>query len=186
MENITEEQKEIIKKERKKKILLILLLTVPFFLGGLLANFTKFKYSLPLGIFFMYATIFFVSVSVLISNFKNKKTKLIKKICIFIVMLILVLLTGHKVFGAIYDLIVGPKEIVLTDTEIILKKRRQRYGYTYLKYLQGETKGGYSKEIFIRGKERQEYVKEILNKDDEVRVYYFKGINELYTIESTY
>lgn len=184
METIVVEKSQEIKNLKSKILKWTLICFMLFILGGIFANSTNFKYSLPLGTLFMYLALFLPSIYFIVSIFKkNDGLKSFRKILVIIVFGFIGFFTGFKVLGATYDLITGPKKIILEDAEIVLKRRRSRYSYTYLKYLKGETEDGYTKEIFIRGKDRQEYVEEILDDSDEVIVYYFKGINEIYDIE---
>lgn len=183
MKKVSIEKQEEIKLAKKKISEIILLITVVFIIGAIFTNFTEFKHSLPLGTFLMYLPMFILLISIFILNLKNIKT--FKTIIIVILIGIFCLITGNKVFSAMYDLIVGPQEIVLEDAEVIIKKRHQRYGSgsKKLKYLKGETKNNNTKEIYIRGKERENCVKDVLVDSNKVIVYYFKGINELYDIK---
>lgn len=185
MESDVIEKQEKNKINKKNVLISFLIFFIFILVGGVFSNFTHSKYSLPLGSFFMYFGMLYFFASFLISGLKSKKTfKSFRGIICIIFLISFCILPAYKVFGAAYDLIIGPQKIVLKKSEIILKKHHQRYSTSYLKYLKGKTEEGTVKEIFIRGKERQEAVKNAINKDKEVTVYYFKGINELYDIKS--
>ncbi len=84
-------------------------------------------------------------------------------------------------YSAFFDLINGPKEIIICDARIESKKRTGGK-YSHIKYfLTGNTLAHEYKSILIRGDKDRENIAKILEQDNNFKVYYFEKLNQIYT-----
>lgn len=83
---------------------------------------------------------------------------------------------------ALFDLINGPKEIIICDARI--ESKRTGGKYSHIKYfLTGNTLAHEYKSILIRGDKDRENIAKILEQDNNFKVYYFEKLNQIYTFE---
>lgn len=83
---------------------------------------------------------------------------------------------------SIFDLINGPKEIIICDARI--ESKRTGGKYSHIKYfLTGNTLAHEYKSILIRGDKDRENIAKILEQDNNFKVYYFEKLNQIYTFE---
>ena len=179
---------------KNKYVILIIVTVLLFCLGSFIANATRTTISVPLGMILMlmpFACLTLFGEICLIKDIKSiiktKKTKRNKKqkssiILSTIGMSILLVFQILYCYSAFFDLINGPKEIIICDARI--ESKRTGGKYSHIKYfITGDTLAHEYKSILIRGDKDRENIARILEQDNNFKVYYFEKLNQIYTFE---
>lgn len=85
-------------------------------------------------------------------------------------------------YGALFELISGPKEIIIDDEQIKIHHSGEKYSIKHY-YITGETLTHEYKSIEIGGDNSRENVAKLLEKNDKFKIYYFEKLNRIYTVE---
>lgn len=180
-----------------KYIILIIAVILSFGLGAFIANATKTTISIPLGmilmlipfvIFCLFFEIFLIKdIKDTIKSKKNKKKKKQKNNIIWSI-IILIIWSVFSIYQILYcyfavvDLINGPKEIIICNVQIEIKRSGGKYKRIFY-FLTGESLDHEHKSILIRGEKDRKNIDILLEKNNNFKIYYFEKLNQIYNFE---
>ena len=162
-----------------------------FITGGIIANATHTKTSIPLGIIMMdfpYA-LMFIWFIILISehNYKSTKKILIREILGYIIPTIIfayiILSSLNNVYFGCKHLIIGPDEAVISNVSILKEKSNRIIRYkaksVYEYYLVGYINED-KKKILIRGDKMRSLIEGKIKDSKILKIHYHENLNIAY------
>lgn len=170
----------------KKKLILIIIDIIFGIVGLIIMN----NESVPIGwIISMMSWILFFLLLIWCSknnDENNKKKKCKKKVSmldIIFTIIIALFLFGYpilKIYESVYDLIVGPKEMILYNAEVY--KTRGTHRTAPIRYLKGEVEN-HEYEFLIRGVELREKIIKLLEDNNQLKIIYYEKLDEVIVVE---
>lgn len=170
-----------------------------FFSGSIIANHIHSEISIPLGLIMMFIP-FLVLMIIIVNLFVkdicaavkykprkgHTKTQKVWKIMGdtvgFLIMSFILITMINMEIAAVKDLFIGPKEVIINNVSIVeVKSHRYKGRVSRTFYISGNSDEKDFK-IKIRGKKMRRHIETLIEKDNTIKVYYFKNINTVYEV----